>query len=199
LTRKATTVTILPDLEPLCVPIGNVSPLPGNPRKGDVKAIREAIKKFGVHKPIVVRQTGINEKGEKTGTVLAGNHTLVALRSMPTDRVPVVWVDDDENTARGRALADNRVGELGDMDNDLLVEMLSFVTDDPDLFAATGYTQADIDKLLDAGEADMPGGDETGQIHDAWAVLVTCESEDQQVEILERLQAEGLTVRAMVS
>lgn len=142
---------IAPDLKPLCVPIENLSLMAGNPRKGDVEAVKRSYKKFGQRKPIVARRLGISENGFASGTVTAGNHQLEAARALGWSEIAVVFIDEDESTAKAFSLADNRTHDLGTYDeeelNSLLKEIEAF---DGDLFAATGYNSGDIDVLLES-------------------------------------------------
>jgi ParB-like chromosome segregation protein Spo0J len=179
---------ILPDLEPLCVPTDKVHLFPGNPRVGDVDAIKESIKRFGVHRALVAR---------RNGDLLIGNHEYKAMVALGFERVPVIWVDDNEAEARARNLADNKLGEMGGYDNDLLIEMLSYVAGDAELFAATAYTQKDLDALL--GEFDATTGDApSSDLASSYQVVVTCTDEHQQATLLEELTGRGLNVRAVV-
>jgi DNA modification methylase len=138
---------IAEDLKALAVPIKKLKPLPGNPRRGDVEAVRRSYERFGQRKPIVA---------QRDGTVIAGNHQLKAAQALGWSEMAVVWVDDDEQTAKAFALADNRTADLGSYDNDALAELLADVATDPELLLATGYSQQDLDDLL--GSVD--GGDE---------------------------------------
>lgn len=49
------TPTIAPQLLGLAVPIGSVTLHPRNPRRGDVAAVTESLRRFGQKKPIVVQ------------------------------------------------------------------------------------------------------------------------------------------------
>lgn len=130
---------IAEDLKALAVPINKLKPLPGNPRRGDVEAVRRSYERFGQRKPIVA---------QRDGTVIAGNHQLKAAQALGWSEMAVVWVDDDEQTAKAFALADNRTADLGSYDNDALAELLADVATDPELLLATGYSLADIDYLI---------------------------------------------------
>jgi len=142
---------IAPDLKSLVVPIENLTPMAGNPRKGDVDAVKRSYEKFGQRKPLVARRLGISDNGFATGTVTAGNHQLEAARALKWKEIAVVFIDEDENTAKAFSLADNRTHDLGTYDegelNTLLKEMEAF---DADLFAATGYNSGDIDVILES-------------------------------------------------
>jgi hypothetical protein len=110
--RTVGTSNIAGELRPLAVPLVHLEGLPGNPRKGDVQAIARSYAVFGQRKPVVARRQGERD-GKPTGIVLAGNHQLQAAQELGWDELAVVWVDDDELTAKAFALADNRTGELG--------------------------------------------------------------------------------------
>lgn len=148
---------IAPDLKPLAVPIENLIPMKGNPRKGDVEAVKRSYEMFGQRKPVVARRTGISENGFAIGIVSAGNHQLQAAKALKWKEIAVVFIDEDENTAKAFSLADNRTHDLGTYDdlelNVLLKEMEAF---DKDLFAATGYTNGDIEGLLASLHTDAP-------------------------------------------
>ena len=139
-------MNIADGLTDLLHPVADLHELPGNPRRGDVEAVKASYLRFGQRKPIVVR-TG--DDGQVV--VVAGNHQLKAVRELDWEQVAVVWADDltaDEATAF--ALADNRVADLGTYDNDALVSMLTSLDD----LTATGYTDDDLTGLVDALEAE---------------------------------------------
>lgn len=97
--------------------------------------------------------------------VIAGNHTLRAARQLNWPSIAVVWTDDDEVTAKAYSLADNRTAELGGYDDDELLAMLAEVHDiDPELLAATGWTEADLAAMEASGIA--PAEDEPADLDD---------------------------------
>lgn len=131
---------IAPDLAPLARPIDQLSSLANNPRKGDVEAVMRSYDTFGQRKPIVAR---------RDGTVLAGNHQLAAARRLGWDQIAVVFVDDDDVTAKAYTLADNRIGDLGSYDSEMLAELIADVQDsDAGLLDAAGYSATDLTELL---------------------------------------------------
>lgn len=131
---------IVSGLEPLAADIDALQLLPGNPRRGDVAAVARSLDAFGQRKPIVAL---------RDGTVIAGNHTLQAAQSLGWEKIAVVWVDDDDATAKAFALADNRTAELGDYDDQALADLIAAVAEaDADLLAASGWTSDDLTELL---------------------------------------------------
>lgn len=137
---------IAPDLRPLARPIDDLHLLEGNPRRGDVQAVARSYERFGQRKPIVAR---------RDGTVIAGNHQLLAARSLGWTEIAVVYVDDDDLTASAYALADNRTADLGTYDTEALADLIAEVSVDLDLLLASGYTTEDLDRLI-AGAGEIP-------------------------------------------
>lgn len=187
------------------VTLSDLSTYINNPRRGDVKAIAASMKANGVYKPLVVN------KGTHTGRpyeVLAGNHSLKAMRHLaeehPEDdrwqRADVYVVDVDEDRAAKIVLADNRTSDLGGYDNDELVGLLQSVSDD---LAGTGYNEDSLTELLDnlADEQEqMPEAGDADIDDDpiSYSIVVECDSESRQVELLERFIEEGLQCRAIM-
>ena len=140
---------IIDGLQPLATEIGKLKLLPGNPRKGDIQAVARSLEAFGQRKPIVAITDG---------TVIAGNHTLQAAESLGWTEIAVVFVKDDEATAKAYALADNRTAELGGYDNQALADLISDVQLlDKELFAATGWDNDDLLEILnELGLQELP-------------------------------------------
>ena len=111
-----------------------------NPRRGDVEAIAASLTKHGQYRPIVVNA------GSATGRrneVLAGNHTLLAARSLGWDALDVALIDVDEQTAASIVAADNRTADLGGYDEAALYELLNGLDD----LEGTGYLAEDLAAL----------------------------------------------------
>lgn len=138
---------IAQQLQPLATPIINLEGLEGNPRKGDVAAVARSYQTFGQRKPIVAKRTGENADGP-TGIVIAGNHQLAAARELGWTEIAVVFVEDDDATAKAYALADNRTAELGGYDKEALIALIQEVQPNKDLLTATGWTEGDLIDLL---------------------------------------------------
>lgn len=138
------TVTMLDELM-VDAPIDSLILYPGNPRKGNIQAIRESLRENGQFRPLIVQ--------ESTRFVLDGNHSLQAAAAEGWKTVKVVFVDVDEKQAKRIVLVANRTADLATYDADLLAEVLKGL-DSP---VGTGYSQQDYDALLEAiGDSDMP-------------------------------------------
>jgi ParB-like chromosome segregation protein Spo0J len=135
-------------LLPLVRPVADLRVLDGNPRRGDVQAVKRSLQRFGQRKPIVVREDG---------TVIAGNHTLLAARELGWTEIAAVGTEDDEATAKAYALADNRTSALGSFDmGDLALMAAEVHAVDPELLEAASFTAADLNELL--GRFEPEGG-----------------------------------------
>ena len=113
-----------------------------NPRRGDTNAIAESLQVNGQYRPIVVnlgRQTG------RPLEVLAGNHTLAAARQLGWTQITATTIDVTDQQAARIVAADNRTADLGDYDNDQLAALLA----DLDDLSGTGYTDDDLDQLIE--------------------------------------------------
>lgn len=123
------------------IPLDELTPFPGNAKRGDVDTIRTSLRRNGQYRSLIIREIPNGPL-----IVLAGNHTLQALTAEghQTARCEVVVCDDD--TARRINLIDNRSSDLGDgYDRDALAELLSYLDDD---YEGTGYTAADVNRML---------------------------------------------------
>ncbi len=136
------------DLQTQTLPIFRLHPYPGNPRRGNVEAIKESLEQNGQYRPIVVNRP--------TMEVLAGHHTLEAARQLGWEEIAVTFVDADEERAKRIVLADNRTNDLAGYDSEALAELLSEL---PEL-SGTGYDEDDLDVLLAELGRAQPGDDE---------------------------------------
>lgn len=152
------------------VPLEDLTPFPGNARRGNVEKILDSLRTNGQYKPLTVRRRG----GELT--ILAGNHTYLALlRHEESDREacrdwelahdrpcqicteveaddPVTLVhliECDDDTAKRINLVDNKAADDGSYDDEALAAILSSLDDD---LVGTGYELTEAD-AFDGGTA----------------------------------------------
>lgn len=133
-----------PDLAGTLTPIGDVTPYPGNPRRGDQTQVTASIRDHGLYAGVVAQRT--------TGHILVGNHRRHALVELGAEQVPVVWVDVDDDRAAAIVVRDNRTSDLATNDTDDLLSLLGGLADDPALLALAGYTGSDLAVLRGLGE-----------------------------------------------
>jgi len=123
---------------------------PRNARKHDaknLKAIADSLEQFGQRKPIVVWGK----------TVVAGNGTMVAARSLGWTEISVARVPDDwsADQVKAYALADNRSAELAVWDEQVLTEQLKELELAEWDVEALGF-DATVEPLQDVVEDELP-------------------------------------------
>jgi ParB-like chromosome segregation protein Spo0J len=164
-----------------------------NPR--NIGLVVDALHQIGAARSIVIDENNV---------VLAGNGVTEAAGEAGITKVQVVEVDGDtlvavrrrglsEEQKRALAMFDNRAGELAEWNAEQLLEDAQ-----AGLNLQPWFSDKELAALLsvDASE-DGDGGPTT--IPEAYQVLVTCSSETNQAELLERLTGEGLECRALLS
>ncbi|MFD8820766.1 hypothetical protein ACFV1C_00105 [Streptomyces sp. NPDC059605] len=146
------------------VPLDELTPFPGNAKRGSVDTILESLRRNGQYRGLVVR-----EIPDGPLIVLAGNHTAQALAAhgpgdcgkhvtvgrgirpcgicdnksawVPAARCELVRCDED--TARRINIVDNRAADLGTYDYEALSELLAELDD----LDGTGYTSRDVEDI----------------------------------------------------
>ena len=115
-----------------------------NPRHNGaaVEEVAKSIKRFGFASPIIARK--------EDNMVIAGHTRLAAARSLGLDKVPVRFVDLDPTEAQLLALADNKIGEIADWDNDLLSEILTDLQEHD--LTGIGFSDTELDELISSVE-----------------------------------------------
>ena len=126
------------------VPIEALTPWRDNPRQNDqaVDAVADSIKRFGFASPIIARMDG---------EVIAGHTRLKAAQALGLDRVPVRYMDLDPADAKLLALADNRVGEIADWDDDRLSDILNELQADGVDLDGIGWSAEELAEIMALG------------------------------------------------
>lgn len=166
------------------VAIADLRPFDGNPRTHDLDTIAASLTANGQYRAIVVRDDM---------TILAGHGTVEAATALGWDTVTAHVVEATDDEAKRIVLVDNRSNDLANYDDELLLALLRSVDD----LDGSGYLQADvrrIERILAASEADT--GPRLGVTE--YRVMVECDSEQHQAELLERFASEGLRTHAWV-
>lgn len=124
-------------LRRLLVPIDSLEPFPGNPRQGDVGELVRSLKRFGQVKPILVDGSRI----------IAGHHVRLATIELGWTHIAVVQNEfQDEAEQRAYLMADNRLGDLGGYDTELMMAQLRALAEGD--LAGTGYDTTTLDEAL---------------------------------------------------
>jgi hypothetical protein len=121
----------------------------------------------------------------------------------PNMEVDVEVLDVNDAEARALLLSIDPLAQLAEYDRQTLDQLREITHTDSDLLHNLWQNiQAAGDAVRDAlDEASAPAAP-TGkgrEVPEQYLVLVECESEEQQVELLERFRQEGLSCRALLS
>ena len=177
------------------VSVGDVVPYEKNPRLNDqaVDAVASSIREFGFKVPIVV---------DGKGVVVSGHTRLKAAKKLGLDEVPVIVADDlDDTKIKAFRLADNKVAELADWDESLLIKELEELDD-------LNYDMGQFDFELDLDDADGDGSDGDGSddmgdipdninVMETFALNVIVKDEAEQAELYEEMLGRGYEVKVV--
>jgi len=129
------------------VAIGDLACHPENPRRGNLDEIRSSIRVNGFYGALVVQRS--------TGHILAGNHRFMAAEAEGLDRVPVIYVDADDEDAKAILVGDNRLSDLAENDPELLAALLQAIQSREEGLTGTGYSDDDLAQMLAQAAGDM--------------------------------------------
>lgn len=158
---------IAESLQPLAVPIADLHEDPANARiKHDIQRIKASLSQYGQRKPIVANKL-------ENGKIEAGNGTFRAAKELGWTHIAVVFVEDDPVVAAAYGIADNRVGEFSEWDEEVLKSILQTTGD-----LYTGFEPAELEELVgvstatakDVNEADAM--DRAEELQEKWKVEV---------------------------
>lgn len=167
-------------------------PYAKNARKWSASAVEKiaaSLREFGFRQPIVV---------DGAGVIVIGHLRLAGAKSLGLKTVPV-HVASDLKPAQIAALrlADNRLHEEAQWIDDLLgVELMDLSKLGFDL-GATAFDRGDIAKLLGTGTAKSKVNTLSDGLE--FKVIVDCNGEAHQAELLARFKGEELKCRALIS
>ena len=89
-----------------------IIPYINNPRKNlNIDKVAASIKEFGFQQPIVV---------DKSYTIIVGHTRFEAAKKLGLEKVPVQIAELNENQAKAYRIADNRLNQDANWDNELL-------------------------------------------------------------------------------
>ena len=177
------------------MPIEDVVPYEKNPRLNDqaVDAVASSIREFGFKVPIVV---------DSKGVVVSGHTRLKAAKKLGLAEVPVIVADDlDDTKIKAFRLADNKVAELAEWDESLLIKELEELDD-------LNYDMGQFDFEFDLDDADGNGSDGDGSddigdipdninVMETFALNVIVKDEAEQAELYEEMLGRGYEVKVV--
>lgn len=170
---------------------------PNNARKHsdkNIKAIVDSLQKFGQRKPIVVHGT----------TVIAGNGTLEAAKTLGWEYIEVAKVpsDWDMETAKAFALADNRTAELAEWDLEILTAQLQDLEQEGYDVAELGFDEKALEQYQElltptveeySSRVDVPQYQIVGEEPDISVLASYTKTDQLREEILRAELPEDIT------
>lgn len=125
--------------------ITDVKPNPKNPNQHpleQIKLLAAIIKRQGWRAPITV--------STRSGYIVKGHGRLLAAQYMEAEYVPVDYQNySSEEEELADLIADNRLAELSEIDNQMLAELFAEIKLDPDFdISLTGFTEDEYMELL---------------------------------------------------
>jgi site-specific DNA-methyltransferase (adenine-specific) len=189
-TQEIPSTSLVRDQQYELADISQLAPHPDNPRRGDVSMLVDSFDENGFYGAVIAQRS--------SGHVLAGNHRLLAARERGADRLPVIWLDCDDDRARRILLVDNRANDLAGYDQSTLAEILQSLEGTDLGLAGTGYTDADLAALLteeepealtDPDDVPVPPEEPVSKPGDVWVLgphRVLCD-DATDVDAVERL------------
>lgn len=177
--------------------VGELHESPDNPREITDEAF-EGLKYALEKQPQMLDARPIIATTE--GEVVCGNMRLRAARSLNWEEVPV-YVREFESDSEKREwmLRDNN--EYGSwVPEELRAMVAQHEAEGADL-QLLGFSDQERRDLLQLPDDDaLPGGDEPPEpIPVVFGVVIDCEGEDQQAELLEEFETRGLECRALMA
>lgn len=185
------------------VPLDSIQLDPHNARKRtdpNRAAMRASLSQFGPARSIVVDGNGVIRAGNGTAEAAqeAGIRDVLVVTPAPGQLVAVRKEFASETEAAAYGVVDNQSAALASWEFETLVETLEAVRSDDSIpIEATGFTNAQVDDLLEslakdaAGEPEGDGDGGGGELAGRYEVLVKCRGEHEQRQIYDRLMAEG--------
>lgn len=125
-------------VETKMVPLAQLTPFPGNARRGNQSKLLESLEANGQYRSLIVRQLGTEL------VVLAGNNTMEALEARGDETARCEIVTCDDQTALRVNLVDNKSNDEATYDDQARAQLLSLL----DGLDGTGYEEDEVDTLL---------------------------------------------------
>jgi hypothetical protein len=139
-----------PSLEPLLVPIEQVTPWPGNPRRHDQAQITGSVRDHGLYAGVVVQLSSWH--------ALVGHGRRQALIDLGADRIPATPLDVDDLRGAAIVARDNKTHDDGGYDEADQLALLDPLAE-ADLLALAGFNTDEYELLRSAVMLDFPALD----------------------------------------
>ena len=167
---------------------------PRNPRVNDqaVESVAKSIKRFGFSSPIIARRAN--------NMIIAGHTRYKASIKLGLSTVPVRYLDLDPADADLLMIADNKIGEKADWNNDLLSEILTEMNGYGLELDVLGFSEEELSNLIDT--MDVLDNNNDQYIEEdpklTYKLIIEDLTEETQYELIEKLEAEGYKCKPLI-
>ena len=153
----------------------------------NIEEIMISLQEHGQQKLIVARKD--------TRVVIAGNGTLTAAKRLGWTHIACRFADMGDTEAIKYGLRDNRAAELAKWNYEVMSRIKKLLRESGE--SMPGWTDGQLRQLRLDEDQNIQAQNQAGELVATWSVLVECGSEEKQLEMIERLEAEGLKCRAL--
>lgn len=126
------------------VDIEKIVPNPRNPNQhsdSQIELLAKIIKAQGWRAPITV--------SNRSGLIVRGHGRMMAARKLGLTKVPVDYQDyANEAEEWADLIADNRIAELAEINNRMLMDLIEEIDTGIIDLEITGYTESDLEKII---------------------------------------------------
>ena len=126
------------------IEVSKLKESPYNPRIHPEKALErleKSIEKFGFTNPILVQKS--------TNQIIAGHARLKAAKEAGLKKVPVIFLDFDDVTAKAYNITDNRLAELTEWDYPKLKDLITEIDTGAIDVELTGFDDEELKEIFD--------------------------------------------------
>lgn len=127
-------------VETRMIPLADLTPFPGNARRGDRARLLESLEVNGQYRSLIVRK-----QPDGALVVLAGNNTMQALEARGDERARCEIVTCDDATALRVNLVDNATTDRATYDDEARARLIAELDG---AVAGSGYTEDEADAIL---------------------------------------------------
>lgn len=170
---------------------GDLIPYARNSRThtpAQIKQVAASMQEFGFTNPVLI---------DEKSTIIAGHCRVMAAEKLGIDDVPTITLTGlSDAQRRAYVIVDNSLAENAGWNDELLAAEIETLLDDKYDIGVLGLADDRLDELLDDGEAGSDA--DADDIGDVWGVIVNVGNEQEQVDLLNRLQSEGYKVKALL-